>query len=333
MRRIICSVCAALFVLVGIPAAAAGSVSVVKAASSGPLKSLNKYDYDWSFYAEYDADSLVASGEGLISKDERGYAVNSGKQANIYPYLFPTLDTPVAFHIVVEADKTFLSYVSATYNSGEVFQSNYYGSFDIYSEVSGFRFQLTKGGGGIKSVKIYSGVKVSTNPGGLSGTPLDLRYAVDFVSGIWDGIWSVVSSSWWLMAFVVLGLAGGVTTIIINLVFSFQPKYRDGVGVWGVSSLLRRRVFERREEKENEMKKQRKKELHAADADFVTVDGVQYHRNYRNLSRYFASRRELKKIPKHHSSSSSNSRKIDYIHTDPPPMPQRSYDVDISVDD
>lgn len=152
----------------------------------------------------------------------------------------------------------------------------------------------------------------------MSNSPSDLSYAVSLVSDIWDGIWNVVCSSWWLMAFVVLGLAGGLATIIINLVLSFQPNYRDGIGIWGLSGSLRRRVLERRKEK--------KKELLAADADLVTVDDVQYHRN---LRRYYASRRELKNVPNH----LGNSRKIDHIHTNPPPSSGRFYDVDVSVDD
>lgn len=152
----------------------------------------------------------------------------------------------------------------------------------------------------------------------MSNSPSDLSYAVSLVSDIWDGIWNAVTSSWWLTAFVVLGLAGGLATIIINLVLSFQPNYRDGIGIWGLSGSLRRRIVERREEKEKEKKKQKKKELLAADEELVTIDEARYWRN-----RYYGSRRYRY----------GNYRKIDYIHTNPPPSSGRSYDVDVSVDD
>lgn len=277
MRRILCICCAvALF----------GLSFAVPALAFEPVIELNPIDYEWTLAGEFDAQYYVDNMyPGYFTVNDAGYCVlrsDVSVPGGIWPHAFRAVSdyngAGKPFRVVIEAlDNTVINVRDDNYSAGGVSrQSTFYGFLDGCFSADYVSFKVTANTG-VKSVKYYTGVKKVFGQGGISNTPSDLKYAAGFLSDVWDDLWNAVSSSWWLMSFIVLGLAGCLITIIANLVTSFQPRYKDGVKVWGLAGALRRRVVESRRD--------RRFIILDDDDNLVTVDGYRYYRNGRR--RYY----------------------------------------------
>ncbi len=333
MKRILCICCAAvLFGLsLAVPVFAAGPVPVIE---------LNQYDYDWTLAGEFEAQYYADKYPNILTVNDDGYCVlrSDYSSSKYWALLFPAVSSSWEAGVPVRLEVEALD--NTIFNVRENFSPHYYrlteihGSFNCCYDMDSVIFRATLDSG-VKSVKYFTGVKKPFGTGGISNTPSDLKYASGFLSDVWDDLWNAVSSSWWLMSFIVLGLAGCLITIIANLVVSFQPRYKDGVKVWGLAGVLRRRVVDSRKYRHNS-------EL--PDEELVTVDGTKYYpknRRIRYLRQYYRFRDDDSEAKYDdvtafkaflHFNPSSGSRNNDKP-LPKPSKPKKPVNVDIEVDD
>lgn len=225
--------------------------------------------YDWELMFDVSASDCVSEHSDALILNSDGYCVmreDYGKSNYTVSFTGRKVTSPdIVMKVVIQSlDGTQTSMTVSTITRAIVgFGSFVYTGYARFVRVS---FKVDKG---FKSLKIYYGTeKPPFGTGGLSGDSSDLQYGAQLIGNIFDGLWNVVTSYWWVSAIVLLPFAYMLFSLFVRLILFNRTGRGNGKGFigWFIN-----RIKERRRTNLS------RRLLANSNADFVKIDGHIYY--------------------------------------------------------